>query len=51
MNRPNISVQVSPLEAGEKLAEGSFSLRGVHEELSRILIRATSGNAGRSPGR
>ena len=31
---------------GEKLAEGSFSLRGVYEELSRILIRATSGNAG-----
>src|SRR6266496_39890 len=31
---------------GEKLAEGSFSLRGVYEELSRILIKATSGNAG-----
>src|SRR5580692_7315364 len=31
---------------GEKLAEGSFSLRGVYEELSRILIRTTSGNAG-----
>ena len=31
---------------GEKLAEGSFSLRGVYEELSRILIRATSRNAG-----
>jgi ADP-ribosylglycohydrolase/tetratricopeptide (TPR) repeat protein len=31
---------------GEKLAEGSFSLRGVYEELSRVLIRATSGNAG-----
>ena len=31
---------------GEKLAEGSFSLRGVYEELSRILLRATSGNAG-----
>ena len=31
---------------GEKLAEGSFSLRGVYEELSRILIRAASGNAG-----
>ena len=26
---------------GEKLAEGSFSLRGVYEELSRILIKAT----------
>ncbi len=31
---------------GEKLAEGSFSVRGVYEELSRILIKATSGNAG-----
>jgi len=31
---------------GEKLADGSFSLRGVYEELSRILIRAASGNAG-----
>jgi len=31
---------------GEKLAEGSFSLRGVYEELSRILIKATSGNTG-----
>jgi hypothetical protein len=31
---------------GEKLAEGSFSLRGVYEELSRILIKATSGSAG-----
>jgi ADP-ribosylglycohydrolase/tetratricopeptide (TPR) repeat protein len=31
---------------GEKLAEGSFSLRGIYEELSRVLIRATSGNAG-----
>ena len=31
---------------GEKLAEGSFSLRGVYEELSRILIKTTSGNAG-----
>ncbi|HEV2253393.1 MAG TPA: ADP-ribosylglycohydrolase family protein [Streptosporangiaceae bacterium] len=31
---------------GEKLAEGSFSLRGVYEELSRVLIRATSGSAG-----
>ena len=31
---------------GEKLAEGSFSLRGVYEELSRVLIRAASGNAG-----
>ena len=31
---------------GEKLTEGSFSLRGVYEELSRILIKATSGNAG-----
>jgi ADP-ribosylglycohydrolase/tetratricopeptide (TPR) repeat protein len=31
---------------GEKLAEGSFSLRGVYEELSRVLIRASSGNAG-----
>ena len=31
---------------GEKLAEGSFSLRGVYEELSRVLIKATSGNAG-----
>jgi ADP-ribosylglycohydrolase/tetratricopeptide (TPR) repeat protein len=30
---------------GEKLAEGSFSLKGVYEELSRILIRAT-GNVG-----
>jgi hypothetical protein len=30
---------------GEKLAEGSYSLKGVYEELSRILIRAT-GNAG-----
>src|SRR6516164_11088555 len=30
---------------GEKL-EGSFSLRGVYEELSRVLIEATSGNAG-----
>ena len=31
---------------GEKLTEGSFSLRGVYEELSRILIKATSGNTG-----
>src|SRR5712691_8948776 len=31
---------------GEKLAEGSYSLKGVYEELSRVLIRATSGNAG-----
>ena len=31
---------------GEKLAEGSFSLRGVYEKLSRVLIKATSGNAG-----
>src|SRR6516225_9801165 len=31
---------------GEKLAEGSFRLRGIYEELSCILIRATSGNAG-----
>src|SRR6266496_5257224 len=31
---------------GEKLAEGSYSLKGVYEELSRILIRAASGNAG-----
>jgi hypothetical protein len=31
---------------GEKLAEGSFSLRGIYEELSRVLIRATSGNTG-----
>src|SRR6266567_1206746 len=31
---------------GEKLTESSFSLRGVYEELSRILIKATSGNAG-----
>lgn len=31
---------------GEKLSEGSFSLRGVYEELSRILIKTTSGNAG-----
>jgi ADP-ribosylglycohydrolase/tetratricopeptide (TPR) repeat protein len=31
---------------GEKLAEGSFSLRGVYEELSRVLIEATSGHAG-----
>jgi ADP-ribosylglycohydrolase/tetratricopeptide (TPR) repeat protein len=31
---------------GEKLADGSFSLRGVYEELSRILIKATAGNAG-----
>src|SRR5580700_1849106 len=31
---------------GEKLAEGSFSLRGVYEELSRILIRAASGHVG-----
>ena len=31
---------------GEKLAEGSFSLRGVYEELSRILIKTTSGNTG-----
>jgi ADP-ribosylglycohydrolase/tetratricopeptide (TPR) repeat protein len=30
----------------EQLAEGSFSLRGVYEELSRALIRAASGNAG-----
>src|SRR5258707_12637373 len=29
---------------GEKLTEGSFSLRGVYEELARILIKATSGN-------
>src|SRR6266567_8545838 len=31
---------------GEKLAKGSFSLRGVYEELSRVLIKATSGNTG-----
>jgi len=34
---------------GEKLAEGSFSLRGVYEELSRVLIRATSGKCGPVP--
>jgi ADP-ribosylglycohydrolase/tetratricopeptide (TPR) repeat protein len=31
---------------GEKLAEGSSSLRGVYEELSRVLIKATSGSVG-----
>jgi ADP-ribosylglycohydrolase/tetratricopeptide (TPR) repeat protein len=31
---------------GEKLAEGSYSLRGVYEELSRVLIKATSGSMG-----
>ena len=31
---------------GEKLAEGSYSLRGVYEELSRVLIKATSGSVG-----
>jgi len=31
---------------GEKLAESSYSLKGVYEELSRILIRATTGNVG-----
>src|SRR5229473_476192 len=29
---------------GEKLSEGTYSLKGVYEELSRVLIRATSGN-------
>jgi len=31
---------------GEKLAEGSYSLKGIYEELSRILVRATAGNVG-----
>jgi ADP-ribosylglycohydrolase/tetratricopeptide (TPR) repeat protein len=31
---------------GEKLAEGSYSLKGVYEELSRVLVRATAGNVG-----
>ncbi len=31
---------------GEKLTERSPGLRGVYEELSRVLIRAASGNAG-----
>jgi ADP-ribosylglycohydrolase len=31
---------------GEKLAEGTYSLKGVYEELSRILIRATASKAG-----
>ena len=34
---------------GEKLAEGvneTYSLKGVYEELSRILVRATAGSAG-----
>jgi hypothetical protein len=31
---------------GEKLAEGSYSLRGVYEELSGVLIKATSGSVG-----
>jgi ADP-ribosylglycohydrolase/tetratricopeptide (TPR) repeat protein len=31
---------------GEKLAEGSYGLRGVYEELSRVLIKATSGSVG-----
>ena len=31
---------------GEKLAEGTYSLKGVYEELSRVLVRATAGNVG-----
>jgi hypothetical protein len=31
---------------GEKLAEGSYSLKGVYEELSRILIRTAVGKTG-----
>ena len=31
---------------GERLTEGSCSFKGVYEELSRILVRATTGNVG-----
>src|SRR5258708_22114102 len=31
---------------GERLAEGSYSLKGVYEELSRILVRATACSVG-----
>jgi tetratricopeptide (TPR) repeat protein len=31
---------------GERFTEGSGSFKGVYEELSRVLVRATTGNAG-----
>jgi ADP-ribosylglycohydrolase/tetratricopeptide (TPR) repeat protein len=31
---------------GERLTEGSGSFKGVYEELSRVLVRATTGNVG-----
>jgi hypothetical protein len=31
---------------GERLTEGSGSFKGVYEELSRVLVRAATGNAG-----
>lgn len=31
---------------GERFTEGSYGLKGVYEELSRILVRATAGNVG-----
>jgi ADP-ribosylglycohydrolase len=31
---------------GERIAESSYSLKGVYEELSRILIKAAAGNVG-----
>ena len=31
---------------GERLTEGSSSFKGVYEELSRVLVRAATGNAG-----
>ena len=49
---PRLPCSMRPVHRGvpgqhrRKLAEGSFSLRGVYEELSRVLIKATSGNAG-----
>ena len=35
-----------PVSARSSPKSCSFSLRGVYEELSRVLIKATSGNAG-----
>jgi predicted ATPase len=31
---------------GERLTEGSYCFKGIYEELSRILVRAATGNAG-----
>jgi hypothetical protein len=38
-----------PGQQRRKLADGSFSLRGVYEELSRILVKASSGKRGPVP--